>query len=111
MPHALMVVLTNAKPGQSERFESWYDERHLKDLAAVPGITSVRRYGVSPMKLPAGVEGFESLAIYELEANDIDAVLAECGRRMGTAEMPTDPALDSDRTLAFVALPKPVAGG
>jgi len=110
MPSALMVVLAAATPGQGEQFEQWYDERHMNDMLAVPGIISARRHAVVPMKLPGGVAGFDSLSIYEIEANDLNAVLEECGRRMGGAEMPTDPALDSARTLAVLALPKLAPG-
>jgi hypothetical protein len=101
-----MIVLAAATPGQTQRFEQWYDERHMSDMLKVPGIVSARRYAVAPMKLPEGVAGFDSLCIYEIEADDVTKVLEECGQRMGGPKMPTDPALASARTLALLALPK-----
>ena len=38
------VVLTSAAPGRLSEFEQWYDNQHLQDVVAVPGIKSARRY-------------------------------------------------------------------
>jgi len=105
MATALMMVLATAKPGQADSLDSWYDSRHIPDLLAVPGVKSARRYDVRPMKLPEGI-GPQFLALYEIEADDIDSVLMEVGRRNDTEAMPSSPALDSDKTIAVIAFPK-----
>ena len=106
MAEAVMVVLAAAQPGQAEELDQWYETRHVKDLMAVPGFKSIARYDLRAMKIPEGCPQWDFLGLYQLEADDINAVLAESGKRMGTAQMPASPAMDSAKTLAFVAFPK-----
>ena len=44
MPVFHYIVLTQAQPGRLEEFEKWYDNQHLKDVVAVPGVRSAKRY-------------------------------------------------------------------
>ncbi|MET0545487.1 MAG: hypothetical protein ABWZ40_04170 [Caulobacterales bacterium] len=80
MPRYTMVVMTNPKPGQEEEFNHWYTNIHLKEVCEVPGIKSARRFKHS-RGLPEGAgldaikTGTEYLALYEIETNNIDAVL------------------------------------
>ena len=89
----LMVVPSNAMPGRDADYNEWYETFHLPEVCAIPGVKSGRRYEAiegSPAKPDA-----QYLAIYEIEADDPAAVLAEIGRRSKAGEMkaPTD-ALD-----------------
>lgn len=103
MPKAKMCVLTVAQEGQSEAMAAWYDGQHIPDLLKVPGLVEAKRYDVKTLKLPPGMEAFESFAVYSLEGDDIAAILKESAVRMGTPDMPTSDALDSSKTFAFLA--------
>ena len=106
MARAKMIVLAKATGGQTKQLDDWYETRHVPDLLAVPGITSIERFDVQMMKAPEG-ESWDYAGIYEIEADDIGAVLKEMGARMGTPQMPGSPTLDSSRTLAIIAHEKP----
>lgn len=103
MAKARMFVLAKAHEGCREKLEQWYDGRHIPDLLKVPGLVAARRSDVRTLKMPEGFPAYDSLAIYDLDG-DIDAILRESGSRMGTAAMPTSPAMDSSKTLALVAI-------
>ena len=66
-PHGewLMTVGLDVKPEAEAEFNQWYDEEHLPQLAAVPGVTGARRYRRSFGDSP------QYLAIYEFSAPDI----------------------------------------
>src|SRR5262249_2875700 len=71
MPIFHYAVLTDAKPGRLDEFEEWYDQQHLKDVVAVPGVRSAKRYRLIS-KITEQVERAPwcSLAIYEIDADD-----------------------------------------
>jgi hypothetical protein len=106
MARAKMIVLARATEGQTKELDEWYETRHVHDLLAVPGITSIERFDVQMMKAPDG-ESWDYAGIYEIEAEDVSAVLKEMGARMGTPKMPGSPTLDSSKTLAIIAHEKP----
>jgi hypothetical protein len=107
MARAKMIVLAAAHEGQAEALDQWYETRHVPDLLAVPGIKSIERFDVQMLKAPDGAPKWDYIGIYEIEADDIDAVLKESGARMGTSRMPASPTLDSSKTLAIIAHEKP----
>lgn len=83
MTTSVFVVHTNPVEGSDEEFNTWYDDTHLGDIVAVPGITRARRYvpavaanqaladqGFTPL------DEFEYLAIYEIEGDPQAAIVA-----------------------------------
>ena len=80
---ALMMVGADISTDKEEEFNRWYNEEHLKDLLAVPGILDGARY-------EAIKSGPKHMAVYELENVDVintDAMKAlrpftEWGQRM-----------------------------
>ncbi|WP_174274157.1 DUF4286 family protein [Sphingomonas bacterium] len=93
MASYILVVPSNAKPGQDEEYNRWYDDTHLGDLLAIPGVTKGRRFNADPAS-PSPPEA-NYLAIYEIEAEDGAEVLAELGRRAQAGEMEISPTLDT----------------
>ena len=88
----ILVVPSSAMPGRENEYNDWYDGEHLSDLLKVPGIVAGKRFDAlenSPAKTPA-----KHLAIYEIEADDPLAVVAEIGRRAEAGEMSVSPTLD-----------------
>ena len=99
------VVLTEAKPGQESEFERWYDEQHLADVARVPGVVKATRHRVQKITTTLTTPAWISLAIYEIESDDPEAVQAEIRRRSNTPEMPLTPSLEGTATLQILAGP------
>jgi hypothetical protein len=62
----IILALTNSVPGREAEFNKWYDEVHVKDLVAVPGIGAAQRYRVVAAKdLP--VAPYDYLTIYRTD--------------------------------------------
>jgi hypothetical protein len=71
--------------GDEETYNRWYDDVHVPDLLAVSGIISARRFKVLKSSMP-----WPYVAAYEIETDDLPAVLAE----METTPRPFDPTFD-----------------
>jgi hypothetical protein len=86
------VVLTNSVSGREAEFNEWYDNVHMKDVLALPGFISAKRYVTAGAgDLPT--TGHSYLAIYEIETDDLAAVNAALAKASGT------PALSMSETL------------
>lgn len=88
----VLVVPSSAKEGRDDDYNEWYNNQHIHDLLAIPGIKSGRRFvpsPMSPMRAPANY-----LAIYEIETDDPGALLGEMNKRAEAGQMPTSDALD-----------------
>lgn len=100
MARCKFIVMVNAKDGRDEEFNRWYDERHLADVCAIPGVISAER-----ARLVAGDGSFRYLTMYEFDTEDPEAVLAEITRRSGTEQMPLSDALDVEKVYMGVFRP------
>jgi hypothetical protein len=81
---AIMLALTNPVAGREAEFNTWYDDVHVKDLVAVPGIVAAQRYIVVPSS-DATSAPYQYLTIYRTEgsAESVRANLASTrGRRV-----------------------------
>lgn len=112
MPKALMVVLTNpTSPDTAEEFATWYNGKHLPDIAAMPGVVSATRYRVvQTVPVMPGLPGDsrQSLAVYELEAEteaDLARVTEVMGECMQAGTVDLSPTLDMATAAAYFALP------
>lgn len=88
-----MVVLTNALDDRDEEFNQWYDDQHIADLLTLPGMKTAQRY-----KIVLG-EGWGYLAIYDVETDDLDGLMAEMYRRVDDGEIYMSPAFDDNYSL------------
>ena len=94
MPQFQWVVLTRAADGRVEEFEEWYDGRHLADVAAIPGVASAVRYKVlGNAAIGMDQPNWDSVAIYNIEADDPQVVIEAIRRAANTAAMPISEAL------------------
>ena len=96
MKSHVFVVSTKPVPGQDAEYNLWYDTRHIPDVLAVPGIVSARRFKATVDNQP------QYLALYEIETDDADGVMAEIEARAGTERMPMSPALDPNSISAVL---------
>src|SRR3974390_279587 len=72
----IMVVETRpSDPRREDEYNKWYDETHLPEVCAIPGIVSARRYRARPAGTASdGASSPTYVAIYDIEADDVDAV-------------------------------------
>jgi hypothetical protein len=83
------LVFSRAPEGVTEdEFNAWYDE-HLKEILAVPGFRSARRFSLDGV-VNAEDGSWTHLALYEIEGEPEDALdkLEQAG--MGNAELYKD---------------------
>ena len=93
-----LVVLTEPKAGREDEYNDWYTNQHLADVVAVPGFLSAQRF---KLKDAMGYEHRNRyLAIYEIESDDPQAVLAEMFRRRDTPAMVVSESLDLEKASA-----------
>jgi hypothetical protein len=96
MTENLFLVFSNPTEGNEARFDDWYDNTHLAEVLAVPGVVSAQRYELAPMAIPGnGVPPppHRYLAVYGLD-REPDGVMAEFVRQVGSGEMLLDESLD-----------------
>lgn len=95
-----MVVFAKAKPGQVDALARWYDEQHMNDLLAVPGLVTAERHTLLPVKRPEGTPEWEFMLIYELAGDDPMVAL----KNMAAAQVPISDLLESTSTLSVVGI-------
>jgi hypothetical protein len=112
MRHYKLVVYTKPVAGRDQEYNDWYENTHLSDLVAIPGINSAQRFRLAKSLSPETSLPF--LAIYDNETDDIDGVIAEMKRLSGTEAMTISDALDKNASAmvfeefgSFVAARKP----
>ncbi|HKG37501.1 MAG TPA: hypothetical protein VKB25_00800 [Conexibacter sp.] len=106
MPRAILLAFTNPVEGASEdEYNAWYDGRHVPDVLQVAGVRSARRLQLSPTQLraPAGPPA-RYLAVYEIEADSLEDVLAEWSARGAAGQMPISPTVDREGSRAPLIL-------
>jgi hypothetical protein len=91
MPRYKLVVMTGPQEGREAEYHDWYQNSHLQQVMELPGFLSGQRYRLSTAL--AEHETYPFLAIYDVETDDIEAVLAEMRRRAGTESLTVSDAL------------------
>jgi hypothetical protein len=95
-----MMVLAKAKPGQVDALAKWYDETHINDLLAVPGLITAERHTVMPVKRPEATPEWDFMLIYELQGENPMVAL----QNMGAANVPLSDLMESTQTLSLVCI-------
>lgn len=98
MTKGSLIVLTNPVPGKEKEYNEWYDNVHLSDVLDCPGIVSAQRYDAHDYVGNKSTHKY--VAIYNIEHEDLVAVVEEIFRRFTQGEMVQSDALATD----FVAL-------
>jgi hypothetical protein len=65
-----LIVYTSPAEGREDEYNAWYDDVHLPEFSALPGVISGRRFKVTGDGAP------RYAAIYELSAHPDDVMAA-----------------------------------
>jgi hypothetical protein len=95
-----MLVLANAADGRDEEFNRWYDEQHLGDVLALPGVLTGERF-----KIAGPADKWSYLTLYDIETDDLAAFGAEIEKRAGTDAMPLSDAIDVSTVFNAMFIP------
>jgi len=103
-----MLVFSDPLKGGESDYNDWYSGRHLADIVAMRGFTGAQRFKLQ--SVPLGECTNRYLAIYDMETDDPDAVVADMFSLRDTAAMPMSPAFDmsSVKVFVFEVLTEPV---
>lgn len=101
MSSCFYFVFTQPKAGQDEEFNTWYSQRHIFDLVAIPGIVAAQRYQL--LDATTAEKTPDYLAIYEF--SDVDLAIAGIAERRGTERMPSTEAINRDLSKGVVFRP------
>ena len=76
----IQIVYSNPVEGKDDEFNEWYDNVHIPELLAVPGMLSAQRYTLHEAEMYRMEGGrppdHRYAIIYEMEG-DVDAIMAE----------------------------------
>ena len=73
MPKGIFLALTNPMTDDVEaEYNQWYADVHAKEVLALPGVNSCRRFKLAPAQVMPGDDaaGRRYLALYEVEVDD-----------------------------------------
>jgi hypothetical protein len=93
-----LLVMTSPHEGKDDEFNDWYDEVHLREVLAVPGFVGARRFRAVP-SVRGALPDQPYLAIYEIEADDLDAV--QQALTAAATTMDISPTLDRSKAAVF----------
>jgi hypothetical protein len=98
------LVFSNPVEGGDADYDRWYDERHVPDVLAMPGLLAARRYALEAPR-PYAAPPWRYAAIYEIDGDRHDAAMTALMERAGTERMTMSAALDrSSRYTATYAV-------
>ena len=80
----LLQISSCAVSGREAEYNRWYEDRHLQDVLALPGFLTCERFE-RRSAIPPHAADF--VAIYEVETEDPDALLASLFAAASTMEM------------------------
>lgn len=100
MPRYIMRVMSRPAAGREDEYNEWYQGVHLRELVALPGFRSARRFRHS-RNLVEG-DAYPYMALYEIETDDIDAVLQGLRDAAANGLLTMSDALDLADTPAEV---------
>lgn len=79
MAKGALVVASRPSPEHDSDYNAWYDETHIPEILTIPGFVSAKRYRVHGST--PGAEHHTYLAIYQIDAEDVAAPVAELRAR------------------------------
>lgn len=100
MSRYILFVLSQHSEGNEAEYNRWYDEQHLAEICAIPGVVGAQRYKA----LPAGatLPPVPYAAIYQLDVENPATVMSaiKTGSRDGTIFV--SDALDKQTTTLWL---------
>jgi len=90
MPKGIMYLQTMpVSPDKDADYNKWYNDTHLTEIVSVEGIVSARRFAPMDGNGPY-------IAIYELDCDDLDAVVQRLGELGASGKMSSMEFLSMD---------------
>ena len=94
-----LIVYTDPADGREAEYNAWYDDVHLPEFTALPGVINGRRFKVSGDAKP------QYAAVYELSAHP-DEVMAAMNEGLKNGTVRWTDALDSASISMVTLVPR-----
>jgi hypothetical protein len=103
MPKAVLLVFSDpTSPDVDAEYNARYESTHLPDVfKAVPGVKAATRYRLATSPAPGMEMPTRHLAVYEVEADDLDEILHDLGAAHGRGDLPLSDTLDVGPLVFF----------
>ena len=89
-----MIVFSNPVAGREAEYNDWYQNVHLKQVLALAGFKSAQRFRLA-LNMSQDRAAHPYLAIYEIETDDLAAVMQAVQNTAGTEQLVVSGALDT----------------
>jgi hypothetical protein len=100
MPSYKMVVMSRPTEGREDEYNDWYQNVHLRELVALQGFKSAQRFRLARSLVEGQADPY--LSVYEIETDDIDAVLQNLRSTAEQGRITMSDSLDLAHTSAVV---------
>jgi hypothetical protein len=93
----LYLVFSNPVKGKEREFNEWYDNVHMSDVLATPGMLTAQRFDLCDAEItraegvPAPTHRY--LTVYEMEG-DVDAIMAKIREAVASGATVVSDSLD-----------------
>lgn len=106
MPTHRLVVFTEPVAGKESEYNAWYDQVHLRDVVACEGFVAAQRFRLGDAQLASNASEVPGryLAIYEIEADSLEAALEKLNAGSDTMELSDALDMDTATAIAFSAI-------
>jgi hypothetical protein len=93
----LYLVFSNPVEGKEAEYNEWYDNVHVPEVLATPGMLNAQRFDLCDAEI-SHAEGMPApthryLLVYEMEG-DVDAIMAKVGEAVMSGAMHMSDSLD-----------------
>jgi len=96
MPKGILFVQSGpSHPDREDEYNEWYTNVHIPDVCAVDGVTGAHRYKVADPS-QAAPDAPRYCAVYNLEADDLNAVIGDIGARAMDGRMAISDSMAMD---------------
>ncbi|MGZ4694587.1 MAG: hypothetical protein ACXWA3_13265 [Acidimicrobiales bacterium] len=101
----IQLVFSNPAEGRDADFDEWYNQVHLPEILATPGMVSAQRYDLYEAEIyraqGATPPAHRYLTIYEMEG-DVDAIMLKIREGVGSGAIVMSDCLDlTSSALSF----------
>jgi hypothetical protein len=96
MPKGIFLALSNPTSDSVEAdFNQWYDDVHAKEVLALPGVNSCRRFKLAPSQIMPDDDaaGRRFLALYEVDVDDWKSFADAMGTGFAEGKITINPDL------------------
>lgn len=87
MGRYVLVGYSNAVEGREDEYNDWYWNHHFKDILALPGVTSGRRFTPANAQLGDLTPSFKYLGMFEVECEHPQDFFRDLGERVASGTM------------------------